>query len=83
MGIGLMISKMGLVLKLGLMEQSMKETTKKGKSMEKGNSILLMEVCTMETFKIMKSLVKVNIGGMMVRYMKESGLKTKCMVKAD
>jgi hypothetical protein len=69
------------VLKNGLMVQSMREITKTERRILMAALHLLMEVIIQDNSKTMKSQDLVNTFGPMVKCMKVSGRKTKCMVK--
>ena len=73
MGIGSMISRMGMVLRLGLMELSMKDFTKKERNTGKENSTSPMEACIMVSSQTTKSLDLENTDGMTAKFMKENG----------
>ena len=70
---GRMISKKAMVLKLGLMALSMKDTTARAKSMDKEPTCGAMDPHMKETGLKTKYMEKVFINGLMAGSMKESG----------
>lgn len=79
---GRMTNSMAKARKLGLMELSMKANTSKEKSTEKELSSLVTDPATMETSIITTFTAMGFTSGQMVKITKETGTKTKCMVKA-
>jgi hypothetical protein len=67
----------------GLMVPNMKESTRMARSMEMDNLLLLIQVLTLDNFRIMKYPEWVSMSGLMEKCMKVNGTKTKCMVKVS
>jgi hypothetical protein len=68
--LGLMISSMDLVLRLGLMELGMRASILKGKSMGRGKLTSMMVHSIKESSEIMKFVGLDNISGMMGKFIK-------------
>jgi hypothetical protein len=77
---GLMISKKDSEWSPGLMELSMRDGTKMGKSTAKENLHLLMEATMKESSLGMKSVEGANTTGLMGSSMMDNGLRIRCMV---
>ena len=71
--IGNKINSMGMVSKLGLMEQDMKDNIFKEKSKEKGNLFGLTNLVIKEISQIIISMDMENIFGLMEENLKEHG----------
>jgi hypothetical protein len=81
MEIGLMTSSMEMGWSLGLMELSMRDSTKMERKMGKVSLHLLMEATMMESSSRMRLVEKVDITGLMESTTKVNGRKTKCTDK--
>jgi hypothetical protein len=74
---------MDTVSKNGLMELSMKASTKMERSMEMGSLRSLILALTQVNFKIMKFQAWENMSGQMEKCMKVNGTKIKCTDKVS
>ena len=79
MGIGLMISSMDMVWRVGLTVPSTRVSIEMAKKMASGNLPLQMEVSMKVSLEQMKYVGKESISGQMASSMKAPGRTTRCM----
>lgn len=81
-GIGLMISSMAMVKRLGLMARNTKECTKTAKNVEKENFTGTMELFMKENLRRIISMAMELLNGLMDPHIKGTGWTIKRRVKA-